>query len=206
MLSHVEVIQPQDRDAVLAQIARAAKARRPHVKRHSAAAAELFELADRVFGPAQEGETGAHLVGARQRPAWRHYPLCQRHTSYHLTCAEFDMLEREADGFCDVCHYDHAGELSIDHDHAVGFRAVRGLVCSSCNIRLGLVDAGRRQPSRDALNYLSDPWYMRVGLEKLGCPTSCNRRDHGTSQSAARVTPRPIDQQRYLAAQLWALT
>lgn len=109
-----------------------------------------------------------------RRTLW-HETNC-RHTTYHLTCAEFEMLEREADGFCEICGADlraTATTPEIDHDHAIGWRAVRGLLCTSCNILLAGVDRGEREPSRAMRYYLDNPWHARVGLEPLTCPPQC---------------------------------
>lgn len=112
---------------------------------------------------------------------------CSIHRQYHLTCGEAEMLYGEAGGFCDICRID-TERLNVDHDHAVGRRAVRGLVCQSCNAFLAAVDVGARIPSRDIANYLGDPWYARVGLDSLGCPASC-ATDHGVRPNTRRYKP-----------------
>ena len=39
---------------------------------------------------------------------------------------------------CKIPHEDIKGKrLHIDHDHRIGFSAIRGLLCSSCNLGLG---------------------------------------------------------------------
>lgn len=86
------------------------------------------------------------------------------------------MLEREADGFCDLCSVDMRPcryTPEIDHDHAIGWRAVRGLICPSCNRKLAWVDAGLREPTHAMKYYLENPWHARVGLELLTCPSEC---------------------------------
>jgi hypothetical protein len=111
---------------------------------------------------------------------WQHETNC-RHVAYHLTCAEFEMLEREADGFCDICAADlrHRGTaLDIDHDHAIGRRAVRGLLCASCNARLASVDLGLRKPTPAMQDYIENAWYIRVGLEPVTCPSTCTSAYH----------------------------
>jgi hypothetical protein len=197
----MDTIQPEERQAFLAQLALPPKRpRRPRAKRHSAAAAELLELSDRIFS--QHPHARPSFFAPEPRPPWRHWPSC-RHNTYHLSCSEYEMLEREADGFCALCHYDYRGDtLEIDHDHAIGWRAVRGLICRSCNIRLSLIDSGRREPNRDAQFYLADPWHSRVGLEDLTCPPTCERRDHLPGGASVH---RPVDQRRHLAEQLWVL-
>jgi len=121
---------------------------------------------------------------------WRKSALCRtlwhetncRHVSYHLSCSEFEMLERESDGFCDICGRDLRATGTtpdIDHDHAIGWRAVRGLLCESCNVSLARVDLGLREPTRAMRYYLDNPWHARVGLEPLICPPDCVVAVHG---------------------------
>ena len=61
---------------------------------------------------------------------------------YGLTIQEYNkLLEKQgyACAICGVPHYDENGKrLYIDHNHAKGLNAVRGLLCSSCNFGLGL--------------------------------------------------------------------
>ena len=61
---------------------------------------------------------------------------------YGLTVEEYGKLLEEQGYACAICgtpHYDENGKrLSIDHNHAEGFKAVRGLLCSNCNFGLGL--------------------------------------------------------------------
>jgi hypothetical protein len=63
------------------------------------------------------------------------------HRTYRLTCRQYDRLLARAGGFCEICgladHENAHGRLWIDHDHAIGDWAVRGLVCRRCNILLG---------------------------------------------------------------------
>lgn len=135
---------------------------------------------------------------------WAHDRLaCARHRGYHLACEEFEMLYRESDDFCDICRDDYREAdqgLNIDHDHALGWRAVRGLLCYSCNISLRDVDAGRRLPDRDMASYLADPWHARVGIDDLTCPPECGNRAH--RDGARRRIGSAYERRRHLAAQL----
>lgn len=54
---------------------------------------------------------------------------------YGLTPEEFYQLETLSDGKCAICN--EAAKLNVDHDHATG--KVRGLLCRSCNLALGLM-------------------------------------------------------------------
>jgi len=59
---------------------------------------------------------------------------------YMVVPGEYDALYEKQKGCCAVCgtHQSVLGKrLSIDHDHATGL--VRGLLCSSCNLALGLM-------------------------------------------------------------------
>lgn len=78
-----------------------------------------------------------------RRPVTRRHTSCF-HTKYVLTCGEYDGLLRHADGYCTLCRKrPRLGRpLNIDHDHALGQWAVRGLVCDRCNQILRRVEAG----------------------------------------------------------------
>ncbi|MFD5814400.1 endonuclease domain-containing protein [Streptomyces sp. NPDC127038] len=82
------------------------------------------------------------------------------HTGYSLTCAEYDDLRRLAKGRCKICKAETA-RLFIDHDHALGVWAVRGLICHRCNQHLKVVDAGRGAPGPDVTRYLANAWHRR---------------------------------------------
>lgn len=61
-------------------------------------------------------------------------------TLYGVTPKEFDaMLDAQGNG-CEVCYGVNADgrSLAVDHDHKTG--KVRALLCSRCNIALGLVE------------------------------------------------------------------
>lgn len=96
------------------------------------------------------------------------------HVGYSLSCAEYDDLRRLARGRCKICQ-EPTATLLIDHDHALGDWAVRGLVCQLCNQHLRRVDAGRRKKSPAVSRYLANAWHRRQ-------PTSAGK--------AARVRPK----------------
>lgn len=92
------------------------------------------------------------------------------HRNYGLTCDEYDHLAADHGGRCFICGSGAAetahGFLVIDHDGALGYWAVRGLLCSRCNTTLGAF--GRvLTPAEDA--YLADPWWRRH-FARIGCP------------------------------------
>lgn len=83
------------------------------------------------------------------------------HRRYFLDCADYDALVEHAADCCQICgragkETGH-GYLVIDHDATLGNWAVRGLLCSSCNLQIehGRVDSGA---------YLASPWHARYGL------------------------------------------
>lgn len=58
---------------------------------------------------------------------------------YGLTTEEFETLLHKQNGRCAICGTDKPGgkgQMAVDHDHATG--KVRGLLCSSCNMALGI--------------------------------------------------------------------
>lgn len=64
--------------------------------------------------------------------------------NYGMKLAEYDSLVEACGGVCQSCGSPPAEEgsfsqcnLNVDHDHATG--RVRGLLCSGCNLALGLL-------------------------------------------------------------------
>lgn len=96
------------------------------------------------------------------------------HIGYSLSCAEYDDLHRLAKGSCKICKAE-TPRLYIDHDHAIGSWAVRGLVCHRCNQHLRAVDAGRRAKTPAIARYLANAWH---------------RRQPSSAAKAARVRPK----------------
>lgn len=62
---------------------------------------------------------------------------------YGITLAEYDQMLEEQHGVCAICGgADPSGRrLAVDHDHETG--KVRGLLCTSCNTRLGFLEIHR---------------------------------------------------------------
>ncbi len=59
---------------------------------------------------------------------------------FGATHAEVDAMLRDQQGRCAICRTDRPGaadEWCIDHDHVTGH--VRGLLCGSCNLAIGLL-------------------------------------------------------------------
>ena len=66
-----------------------------------------------------------------------------RKRKYGITREQYEKMLREQEGLCAGCHQPETvtrggvvRELVVDHNHETG--AVRGLLCSKCNIMLGL--------------------------------------------------------------------
>ncbi len=58
---------------------------------------------------------------------------------YNLTPREYsDMLEKQ-DNKCVICHVDFTNTPCIDHNHTTG--KVRGLLCVTCNTRVGYLES-----------------------------------------------------------------
>lgn len=109
------------------------------------------------------------------------HPSCY-HVGYSLSCNEYDDLARLADGCCQICSTPTT-PLYIDHDHALGNWAVRGLVCHRCNQAMRHVENGNHPPTAEVTNYLNSAWHLTQASSrakaarvraKVACPT-CGR-------------------------------
>ena len=90
------------------------------------------------------------------------------HVSGLLTQQRYDELLDEQGGCCGICGRERQARrrLAVDHDHTTG--QVRGLLCSNCNVGLGLF-----QDSVDlleqAIGYLLDARIRReIAVEQAG--------------------------------------
>lgn len=100
-----------------------------------------------------------------QRRAARMAPLfhgsCTTHNSYWLDCDDYTKLRRDHDDKCALCWGTHPW-MNIDHDHVLGPKAIRGLLCPRCNAgHMRRVDAGERAIDDRTREYLVNPWYIR---------------------------------------------
>lgn len=79
--------------------------------------------------------------------------LCVRHYAtkirYNLTVDEFVTIQN-SHALCELCHEKPATD--IDHDHATG--RVRGYLCASCNLGLGMFKDNAAALER-AISYLA---------------------------------------------------
>jgi hypothetical protein len=94
---------------------------------------------------------------------------CGTHRTYKLGCREFDALLARSAGHCEACGIptEESGlrQLIIDHDHRYGFEAVRGLICSSCNQKLGGMEhrapVGERHYIPQFAEYIRKAWFVQ---------------------------------------------
>lgn len=84
----------------------------------------------------------------------RDYTLVSR---YGISREIYDNLLEKQDGKCALCGTDTCngrGEWHVDHDHSNG--SIRGLLCASCNIRLGVYESLKALIGLDKIqSYLS---------------------------------------------------
>lgn len=59
---------------------------------------------------------------------------------YNITLEEYDQMFEGQNGVCALCNNinDHGRRLCVDHDHKTG--KIRGLLCTRCNTRLGVLE------------------------------------------------------------------
>jgi hypothetical protein len=57
---------------------------------------------------------------------------------FGMTMADYELMFAEQKGSCAICKRMQKQWLSVDHDHATG--KVRGLLCTSCNLKLGFYE------------------------------------------------------------------
>ena len=77
------------------------------------------------------------LNGTRKYPGRRKYNLITR---YKITESDYDKMLNEQNGVCAICGKapDENKHLYVDHNHVTG--KVRGLLCNSCNYKLGIIE------------------------------------------------------------------
>lgn len=84
-------------------------------------------------------EENTYFTGTKTRQ--RHCKKCAREhrlmRTYGLARGQYDAMYEEQSGHCAGCEVEleEGRNLSVDHDHSTG--AVRGLLCSDCNLGLG---------------------------------------------------------------------
>jgi hypothetical protein len=87
------------------------------------------------------------------------HKVCMNHQRYHMSCDDLRHLLARSGGVCEICGTAarRKTHLCIDHDHERGNWAVRGLLCTTCNLTIDNSKIRNRFPSR-AESYLTNPW------------------------------------------------
>jgi len=62
-------------------------------------------------------------------------PEQSRWYRYGLTREQYDVMMSEQEGRCAICRKEFIGPPHVDHDHRT--KAVRGLLCKTCNLAVG---------------------------------------------------------------------
>jgi len=77
--------------------------------------------------------------------------------TYGITLKEYEQLYVRQNGVCAICFHPEPVKnrlfLAVDHDHKTG--RVRGLLCSKCNVAIGMFE-DRVEVLRSAIRYLKD--------------------------------------------------
>ncbi len=89
-----------------------------------------------------------------RRKNWaKHAPLREKQLlwRYGLTPLEFQKMLELQSGLCAICSTPFVSRPHVDHNHKT--QKVRGLLCSNCNLGLGL--------------FLDNPFILKMALEYL---------------------------------------
>lgn len=57
---------------------------------------------------------------------------------YGISMEQYEELLQSQNGQCAICEVEPVGALAVDHDHKTG--KIRGLLCKTCNLELGIVE------------------------------------------------------------------
>ncbi len=97
-------------------------------------------------------------------------------TRFGMSVEEYNVLVAQSDGVCGICREPESRErkLCLDHDHQTG--ALRGFLCSRCNLLLGNA-SDSVELLKQAIRYLRSEGNLRTSVEPppvpmlLFCPT-----------------------------------
>jgi len=100
----------------------------------------------RMKDPAKRAKVNKANLKYRQRPENRNMILSSRlKHDYGISLEQYDKMLAEQNGVCFICHRAESKilnskliRLAVDHDHVTG--QIRRLLCSACNVALGLLD------------------------------------------------------------------
>ena len=116
-----------------------------------------------------------------------------RHRWYGLTCEQFEDMLAACGRQCEACgcpsEEAKGGKLVIDHDGQVGNWAVRGLLCTQCNVTFRF----DRPDPEWAKGYLDNPWYLRMLSERGIDPAFPEPTDWTVTESGHFIHPRVED-------------
>ena len=93
----------------------------------------------------------------KRKAARKVYHRKRQLAEYGLTLKDYERMLKSQDGKCAICGTTDTGKkdyFRIDHCHKTG--KVRGLLCHSCNVSLGLFKDSRELLQK-AYNYLTQP-------------------------------------------------
>lgn len=103
---------------------------------------------------------------------------------YGMTQADWDRQLSEQGGICAICRIPGRlgkhGKLAVDHCHETG--KVRGLLCTSCNVSIGILGETRANIAR-VLDYVTNGWHPGLGL-----PTEVQRNFVFDSRARKRAS------------------
>jgi len=75
---------------------------------------------------------------------------------YNITLEQYDKMFKKQNGNCAICGSPELIiRLSVDHDHETG--KIRGLLCKSCNIKLGTIE--NKEFIKRVKHYLKGQFY-----------------------------------------------
>ena len=75
-----------------------------------------------------------HKTPKRQQAAW----LRGLKSRFGINEADYMLMYTEQRGRCAICGKTEKKRLAVDHDHVTG--EIRGLLCGSCNTKLGFYE------------------------------------------------------------------
>lgn len=78
-------------------------------------------------------------------------------SQYDLSIDDYDIMMDKQGGCCAICgtHQDDLTQrLAVDHNHETG--EIRGLLCTSCNVKVGWYETWFKKQKENLINYLGE--------------------------------------------------
>jgi len=97
-------------------------------------------------------ESGRLAENKYRRKAYQQNKHKRLFLRYGITISDFKNMEKQQGYVCAICKQKPKTTFHVDHCHSTG--KVRGLLCSSCNMALGLLKDNKMFLSQ-AIDYLS---------------------------------------------------